>query len=690
MENRLIGVEDVINALGVSEEEIVELINNEGLPAYKLGGELKFKAADFDEWLRDCSMTRCVRGLAKERILEMVFESRDRALSRLNRGSGSGNANLECIVCNNAPDEATETGVDIDTILEHAEDAGKNGGADSPHECGDDNMTDSPGYDVVENGGAESVELAPGFSIRYKIFETHVRISSGAELTDELFDSFFTTASDLGLIIDDEDALRKSLTDNQGEWVRIPESSNPFKKKINIVIAEDGLRAYMVACSTDNSGVFTEFEVRDALQEAGVAHGVDNEAIAAASESAMFGHVVPVASGEPPIPGAGPSVDYKVDLDSALTAGIIAAEDFNASAAGQYVSVYKGDILAKMNDAKEGTPGMDVFARECEAVQDSGESIETGRNVEWSEDGRTLAASADGYVLLNGNEISVEPVHFESRDVSSVRGGVDFAGIVVIDGFVRTGTCVKAASHIVIRGGVESAEVKSRQGNVIIKLGIQGRERANIEAAGDVSARFIDKSTVSAGGDVRVDQEIINSTITAGGEVSAIGEKGRIIGGVIVAHKRVRTRFAGSDSSVETKITVEMRETLHGSPIRDVLNSQREKVAAEVSKITTSIERMKMKVFDEKKDIAVVRQIESARARARKLNDIINRINEDIARLNRSYGPGGDRFIEILDAVYPNVNLEIEGLKMSFRKQEKGALFCCGPEKFLVRKENAA
>lgn len=52
MEKLLMNVNEVTRKLGVNAYGLAKLIGEEGLPAIRLNGELKFRASEFNDWLR--------------------------------------------------------------------------------------------------------------------------------------------------------------------------------------------------------------------------------------------------------------------------------------------------------------------------------------------------------------------------------------------------------------------------------------------------------------------------------------------------------------------------------------------------------------------------------------------------------------------------------------------------------------
>ena len=133
--------------------------------------------------------------------------------------------------------------------------------------------------------------------------------------------------------------------------------------------------------------------------------------------------------------------------------------------------------------------------------------------------------------MING-KINVYAIYEVLGDVDNSTVNIDFIGNVIIKGNVLTGFKVKAGGYIEVRGVVEGAKLVA-QGDVVLKKGIQGMGKGIIETQGNVIARFIENSTVTAKGNITT-ETILHSAINCGGKVEVGGRKGLIAGGLFV------------------------------------------------------------------------------------------------------------------------------------------------------------
>ena len=123
-----------------------------------------------------------------------------------------------------------------------------------------------------------------------------------------------------------------------------------------------------------------------------------------------------------------------------------------------------------------------------------------------------------------------------------------------IKGNVKSGFTVRATGDIIIHGVVENAFVESG-GQIIVKQGIHGMHKGVLKAGTNVMAKYIENAKVYAGGFVEA-EAILNSDVSATGEVRVKGKKGLINGGTIRAGKSIEVQYAGTEMGTFTTLEV--------------------------------------------------------------------------------------------------------------------------------------
>lgn len=139
-------------------------------------------------------------------------------------------------------------------------------------------------------------------------------------------------------------------------------------------------------------------------------------------------------------------------------------------------------------------------------------------------------------------------------DVDLSSGSVDACVDVHVRGAVREKFKVRTTGALFVDRVIEAADVEVG-GDVTIGGGLFGQSRnGRLRAGGHVTANLINEAIVTAGGNLRINKEIINSDVKVAGKLMA--EHGTIIGGSVVARGGLQARIIGSEAFVVTQVAV--------------------------------------------------------------------------------------------------------------------------------------
>jgi uncharacterized protein (DUF342 family) len=286
----------------------------------------------------------------------------------------------------------------------------------------------------------------------------------------------------------------------------------------------------------------------------GVVFGHDENAVKEMIEKPIEKQWVVTAKGEAPQNGKDAQIDYKVDLNVLKPRAV--GDRVDMKELGAVINVIKGQEIAEKTPAVAGKDGMSLMGKKISAYNGKDKNLPSGKGTSLSEDKLHLYAEFDGNVLIKDGKLSVNPVFEVKGDVDYSVGNIDFIGPVTVHGSVREGFEINSGSDILIEGVIEGASVKSA-GNMTIKVGVRGTNKAQLNAGGDVNAGYIDQATVRSKGNVAVAEAILHSDIGARGEVIAQGsKKGQIAGGTIQAGREVICEVLGSEMGTRTDVIV--------------------------------------------------------------------------------------------------------------------------------------
>lgn len=284
----------------------------------------------------------------------------------------------------------------------------------------------------------------------------------------------------------------------------------------------------------------------------------DAKAIGMATTSARYGEDLLIAEGREPTPGRDGEITYKfrTDLDE-----IRLVEDergkVNFRELGLIQNVEPKQVLAVATKPTAGRPGVDVFGKPVRPVPGKAARLRTNEYVEIGADGLTATAKINGCVHLDNMIITVKPVYIVRGDVNFSVGNVDFNGTVRVLGSVLEDFHIVARGDVVIDGDVEKATIEC-EGSVFVRGSILGKEGARINAGKDIVANIAVNADLRAAGDIRIAEELVNSTVTAGHAVRLDGAKRRLMGGRVTAYTEIRVGTVGSENGL-AKTRIELR-----------------------------------------------------------------------------------------------------------------------------------
>jgi len=214
-----------------------------------------------------------------------------------------------------------------------------------------------------------------------------------------------------------------------------------------------------------------------------------------------------------------------------------------------------GQVLVKKILPKEGIPGKSIRGNSIPAKPGKDKKVPVGANTELSEDGLTLIATKAGTIVYTGSTVSIQPVTTISSHIDLSTGNINCNGSLKIGQDIKSGMQVKIRGDLEVGGNIEDAEVIC-EGNVTVKGGFVGRGDGVIKAQGNVTVKYISNQTINCGGNVLIGGESINAKVFAGNQITTIGIKGKIVGGMLTARKLIQAVELGADAGTNTVLKV--------------------------------------------------------------------------------------------------------------------------------------
>ncbi len=309
----------------------------------------------------------------------------------------------------------------------------------------------------------------------------------------------------------------------------------------------------------------------------GIVYGLNEEEVVSAVEAQHYYMPVVVARGRAPVRGENGRVVLKFKTEHSFAPRVLEDGSVDYRDLDIFESVEENDLLAEIIPPGDGADGMTVTGKTVPAQRGKAAKPPKGKNTRLSEDGLKLFAAKSGRVDYIAGLVEVSDMLRIPGDVNMSVGNIDFPGDVEIKGNVLANFTVKATGNVEVWGVVEAATIIAGK-NIVLKAGIQGMDRGVLQAGGNITARFIEKTQVQAKGSLFSDY-IAHSTVSVFGRVALSGRHAKIIGSVIRAGKEVVARHVGANSLIEIGVSPEMRARLA------VLEERQAQITAQLEKI---------------------------------------------------------------------------------------------------------
>jgi len=444
------------------------------------------------------------------------------------------------------------------------------------------------------------------------------------------------------------------------------------KDLVKVIVAPDHLKAWVRVNPGILPAQISRQHIVDAVKAAKIAWNEFVESRVDELFARLQSGEVPkedwlVAEGRPPVQ----PVDAKFEWAERFRKKFEQQVDPDADRISHYerntlITVQAGEPIGRIIPAQHGRPGVGVHGNEL-AVKKKPVEILLGENVTLGEDGQTVYAAVNGRVVIGGNKIWVDPVLEIPGDLDFSVGNIDASVDVHIKGSVKDLFRVKTTKNITVEQHVEAAHLEAG-GDITVKGGIHGRQKAEIKAGGSIEAKICDSASIQAEGDLKFHKECIACKVFVRGKV--VARSGTIIGGHVHARQAVEVQNIGSQGSVKTLISV-------GVPISVLEKAQ--KMASEAKGLTTAARKIRGTVEPLLREMRRLTPQQRERATElmfqaddleAKAKDLEQRREEMVA----AETPGEEPYVLVTGRLYSNVTIVISGRAATMSMEMKGPL----------------
>ncbi|MCL2577421.1 MAG: FapA family protein [Defluviitaleaceae bacterium] len=450
--------------------------------------------------------------------------------------------------------------------------------------------------------------------------------------------------------------------------IKISNSTTIFQtpESAAIEVTEDRMQAHIIFAEPVNKGkLMTAEDIISLLTENRITP--DGKLIHAALSNKRYGRKILIAQGEEPIPGTDGFLQFHFDRSNIKPKPKIMEDGtVNFKQLDMFRLCNRGDVLVTSVPAKEGRDGVDVYGNVVSPPKPRAAApIPRGKGTVLSPDGLHLLADVSGQLLLLEGKINISP-HLEiAGNVDNSTGNVEFNGQVTVRGNVVSGFTIKAAGNIEVVGVCEAATLISEKGNIVLGNGIQGADKGVLEAAGDITAKFIESCKVTAGGNITADS-IRKSHIRCDGTLTLAGKNGLLVGGSVVAGEKVVATTIGSPMGTLTEIEVggSPKELVKQKELIAEFNKQKmEYEKCDKAVETLNVLRKTGQLTDEKKPI-LVKMVNTKMVLRDKMTKLQDEIDEITRHLAVNVGT-----VSVKNVIRPGVRITIGNSQMTIRDE---------------------
>lgn len=457
------------------------------------------------------------------------------------------------------------------------------------------------------------------------------------------FGTLRTLVDDLG-VSDWEFPVLVEAVESEDEQFEKIISTNTALKAIDesavIKVSPDKMQCEIIFLPSKNGGKrMTMSDIRGVIKENRITMGIDEELLEKLETTRIPEAPYVIAAGRKTENGEHGRIEYFFETESVgykpkeLEDGSLDYMNLNL-----FQVATKGMVLARIYPPTLGIDGYSVMGDVVRATPGKPVLSPVGKNVTLSEDGTEVTANVEGQIVFQNKKINVNPVLEIRGNVDNSTGNINFLGTVVVKGNILSGFSVTTSGDIECEGVVEGAFLTC-DGDIWIKGGVQGMEKAILKAQGSVTAKFIENATVVAGVDVNADS-IMRSNVKCSGSLNLQGRRGQIIGGSAKVLHMITASVIGSQLEASTEVQAGLDPDLYDEYTEKRAELARvKKEISQLSQIINTLAKAREKgTLTEPKKAILVKSLQSKTHLKQKTTDLFTEIERMIPELTKGTG----------------------------------------------------
>ena len=413
-------------------------------------------------------------------------------------------------------------------------------------------------------------------------------------------------------------------------------------------------------------------ELKALVEQQGIRSGMIESNLEILLKGRLYCTDVLIAKATLPVQGRNAEITYHFNVDKTCKPAMDEDGSVDFHKLDMIENVSEGQLLATLEPADFGTPGVDVTGAPMKPKKVENLVLKHGKNIHLSEDKLEMYSDVSGNVTLVDGTVFVSNQYEVPADVGASTGDIEYDGSVVVKGNVLTGYTVKATGDITVNGVVEGATLVSG-GKIVLKRGVQGMGKAFMEAEGDVISNFIESASVKAGGQVITDA-IMHSQIVAKNDILVHGKRGLIAGGSVRTKTRIEARTVGSSMGTVTELEVgsdpALVERYH------FIEKEMESLSNEKDSLMQNLKILKKRLDAKGKlDDEKMKNLKETGTRIQMIDKKMEEDSEEYDKLEEELGQQNDGKIIVENIAYPGVKMTISSVTSHIHKETQHSAF---------------
>ena len=333
-----------------------------------------------------------------------------------------------------------------------------------------------------------------------------------------------------------------------------------FCSKIIISVSDDFMSAEArITAPKPGGGDITLKKVYNELEKANISYGINETNINRVISDRDYERTFLIANGRKAIQGRESFIDYHFETERLKPFLEMQYGRINLKELNFIQNCNEGDCLAELKPAEPAIDGYNVFGT-CFPAESLGQPTELKCGNNTHIEGNKIISDIKGNVILVDEAVEVEEV-VSVNNVDYETGNIDFEGSIDIKGTIADGFSVKATGDIQVGKCIGRATVSSER-NVILKAGINGDKEGKIDCRGNLLTKYVEGSTISCGGDLFLEEALMNSQVDVVGNLILSGRRAELIGGFSIVGGIIHCKKIGNLYDAKTHLIIGIKPEL--------------------------------------------------------------------------------------------------------------------------------